>query len=156
MKAYPLKSDGVLKRYDYLWRLSADRWAWEYLRRNPVFRFDSACCEPEDVSERMAPCAPIRLLRPRVSQTLAQRWGLLVMPNPEQTGLEAAGGGGELQHLGQDGPVLRDHPSDGPAWAGIPAPEGKWLCRSGTLHGPFPSRYGTGPAETHDLRHGSL
>lgn len=89
MKAYPLKSDGVLKRYDYLWRLSADRWAWEYLRRNPVFRFDSACCEPEDVSERMAPCAPIRLLRPRVSQTLAQRWGLLVMPNPEQTGLEA-------------------------------------------------------------------
>ena len=26
MKAYPLKSDGALKRYDYLWRLSADRW----------------------------------------------------------------------------------------------------------------------------------
>ena len=89
MKAYPLKSDGVLKRYDYLWRLSADRWAWEYLRRNPVFRFDAACCSTEDVSEREAPCAPIRLLRPRVPQTLAQRWGLLMMADPDQTGLEA-------------------------------------------------------------------
>jgi hypothetical protein len=89
MKAYPLKSDGVLKRYDYLWRLSADRWAWEYLRRNPVFQFDAACCAPEDVSEREAPCAPIRLLRPRVPQTLAQRWGLLMMPDPGRDGLEA-------------------------------------------------------------------
>ena len=89
MKMYPLKSDGVLKRYDYLWRLSPDRWAWEYLRRNPEFRRDAAMRSPEDISEMMAPCAPIRLLRSRIDQTLAHRWGLMIMSDPERNGFEA-------------------------------------------------------------------
>ncbi|WP_290948992.1 DUF2285 domain-containing protein [Hyphomonas sp.] len=89
MKTYTLNSDGVLKRYDYLWRMSADRWAWEYLRRNPDFLHDAECRRADDVSERMAPCAPIRLLRSRISQTLAERWGLMMMPDPQQNGFEA-------------------------------------------------------------------
>jgi hypothetical protein len=89
MKTYTLKSDGVLERYDYLWRLSADRWAWEYLRRNPEFRRDAAMRSAEDISEMMAPCAPIRLLRSRIDQTLAHRWGLMIMPDPESNGFEA-------------------------------------------------------------------
>ena len=30
MKTFTLSSEGVLARYDYLSRLSPDRWAWEY------------------------------------------------------------------------------------------------------------------------------
>ena len=29
MKTFTLSSEGVLARYDYLSRLSPDRWAWE-------------------------------------------------------------------------------------------------------------------------------
>jgi hypothetical protein len=89
MKTYTLKSDGVLTRYDYLWRLSSDRWAWEYLRRNPEFRRDAATRGDEDISEMTAPCAPIRLLRARVPQTLAERWGLMIMPDPDKNGFDA-------------------------------------------------------------------
>ena len=89
MKAYSLSSDGVLKHYDYLWKLSPDRWAWEYLRRNTNFRADAASRKDEDVSERMAPCAPIRLLRSRVPQTFAHRWGLIIMPDPDLNGFDA-------------------------------------------------------------------
>lgn len=89
MKTYPLRSDGVLKRYDYLSKLSSDRWAWEYLRRNERFRADALSRHEDDVSERMAPCAPVRLLRPRTAQTLAERWGLIIMPDPELNGFEA-------------------------------------------------------------------
>jgi len=89
MKTYTLDSDGVLKRYDYLWRLSPDRWAWEYLRRNSDFRRDANLRGEDDISEMMAPCAPVRILRSRVSQNLADRWGLLVMPDPDKNGFEA-------------------------------------------------------------------
>jgi Uncharacterized conserved protein (DUF2285)/Family of unknown function (DUF6499) len=89
MKHYALKSDGLLAGYDYLWRLSPDRWAWEYLRRNAAFRSDAAALSPADISERQAPCAPIRILRSRVVQTIAERWGLAVMPDPAFNALRA-------------------------------------------------------------------
>tara|TARA_R110001606_G_scaffold12165_2_gene52313 strand:- start:24020 stop:24868 length:849 start_codon:yes stop_codon:yes gene_type:complete len=89
MKTYALSSDGVLERYNYLWKLSADRWAWEYLRRNRAFKIDATSRTDDDISERIAPCAPIRLLRSRIPQTLAERWGLLIMPDPELNGFDA-------------------------------------------------------------------
>ncbi|WP_300381195.1 DUF2285 domain-containing protein [Henriciella sp.] len=89
MKTYTLKSDGVLKRYDYLWRLTPDRWAWEYLRRNRDFRTDCVGRMDESIAERPAPCADIRLLRSRVPQTLAERWGLVFLPDPNRNGFDA-------------------------------------------------------------------
>lgn len=91
MKLYSLPSEGVLERYNYLWRLSSDRWAWEYLRRNPAFRADAELHGDGDVSELKAPCrdADIKLLRSRVPQKLAPRWGLVFMPNPLLNGIDA-------------------------------------------------------------------
>ena len=76
MKTFTLSSEGVLARYDYLSRLSPDRWAWEYARRNPDLRRDAEARSDDDVSEMKAPCADIRLLKPRNPQRLAHRWGL--------------------------------------------------------------------------------
>ena len=89
MKAYELKTGQELKKYNYLWRMSQDRWAWEYLRRNEDFRDDAALSSTEDISEKQAPCANIRLLRSRVPQKLAGRWGLVFMPDPNLNGIEA-------------------------------------------------------------------
>ncbi|WP_158085764.1 DNA -binding domain-containing protein [Henriciella aquimarina] len=89
MKTYTLKSDGVLKRYDYLWRLTSDRWAWEYLRRNPVFLEDARSRRADDIAERRACDDRIRIIRPRREQTLAQRWGLVLMPDPDLDALQA-------------------------------------------------------------------
>ncbi|MEX1250658.1 MAG: hypothetical protein WEA77_05615, partial [Hyphomonas sp.] len=41
-----------------------------------------------DISERMAPCAPIRLLRSRAHQKLAERWGLVFMSDPAINGID--------------------------------------------------------------------
>ena len=89
MKTYPLATDESLKTYDYLWRLSNDRWAWEYLRRNGEFLEDAKLHSWDDISEMTAPCANIRLLRSRVPQKLASRWGLVFMPDPKLNGIEA-------------------------------------------------------------------
>lgn len=89
MKSFTLETSADTAAYDYLSRLSPDRWAWEYLRRNEAFRADAALRGPEDISERKAPCADIRILRPRVSQALAERWGLAFMPSPGLNGFEA-------------------------------------------------------------------
>ena len=89
MKTFTLSSEGVLARYDYLSRLSPDRWAWEYARRNPDLRRDAEARSDDDVSEMKAPCADIRLLKPRNPQRLAHRWGLMFMPDPDLNGFEA-------------------------------------------------------------------
>ena len=40
MKTFTLETDAFTAKYDYLWRLSEDRWAWEYARRsNKVRRY---------------------------------------------------------------------------------------------------------------------
>lgn len=91
MKRYPLETGETLKSYNYLWRMSRDRWAWEYLRRNQDFKQDAALHSSDDLSEMEAPCrnAQIRLLRSRVPQKLAARWGLVFMPDPKLNGIEA-------------------------------------------------------------------
>ncbi|PKP79667.1 MAG: hypothetical protein CVT79_18600, partial [Alphaproteobacteria bacterium HGW-Alphaproteobacteria-18] len=73
MKTFTLAPSTALARYDYLSGLSMDRWAWEYLRRNPRFRRDYALCADLGPSESMAPCAPIRMLKSRAEQRLAGR-----------------------------------------------------------------------------------
>ena len=88
MKKYRLKSDGVLKNYDYLWRMSPDRWAWEYLRRNREFKRDAAHLDENQISERVA-CHNIRILRPRQTQSLAERWGLMMIPDLHANGINA-------------------------------------------------------------------
>lgn len=89
MKTYTLRSDGVLRHYDYLWRLMPDRWAWEYLRRNPLFREDATTWAPGQIAEGRACEDRIRIIRSRVPQTLAERWGLALMPDPTLSAIEA-------------------------------------------------------------------
>jgi hypothetical protein len=88
MKTYTLKSDGNLSRYNYLWRMTADRWAWEYLRRNPEFLEDAKTFDETSRSERTV-CHGIRILKSRVPQTKAERWGLIMMPDPSLDAIEA-------------------------------------------------------------------
>jgi len=88
MKTYTLNSDGVLKRYDYLWRMTPDRWAWEYLRRNEEFLGDATAFDRADISERTV-CHNIRILKSRVPQTSAERWGLIMMPDPSKNAIDA-------------------------------------------------------------------
>lgn len=89
MKTFTLEAGGALAGYDYLSRLSPDRWAWEYLRRNPRYRRDHALCAGEGPSEALAPCAPIRMLKSRARPGLAGRWGLVFLPDPALGGFEA-------------------------------------------------------------------
>ena len=89
MKTFALETSAETAAYDYLSRLSSDRWAWEYVRRNDDFRDDAATRTDDDISEMKADCADIRILRSRVPQTLAERWGLIFMPDPDLNGLEA-------------------------------------------------------------------
>lgn len=88
MKTYTLQSDGVLKRYDYLWRMTPDRWAWEYLRRNEEFLEEANAFDRSQISCRTV-CHGIRILKSRVPQTAAERWGLIMMPNPQLNGIDA-------------------------------------------------------------------
>ncbi|MFN4024172.1 MAG: DNA -binding domain-containing protein [Hyphomonas sp.] len=89
MKTFAIQPNSETASYDYLASLSRDRWAWEYARRNDSLIADAAQRGPSDMSEKRAPCADIRILRSRVPQTLAERWGLVFMPGPELNGLEA-------------------------------------------------------------------
>lgn len=88
MKTYTLKTDAALKHYDYLWRMTPDRWAWEYLRRNEEFLEDAGTFNQADISERTV-CHSIRILKSRVPQTVAERWGLIMMPDPSKNAIDA-------------------------------------------------------------------
>lgn len=88
MKTFALETNHFTATYDYLWRLSDDRWAWEYARRSPkVIRYGERS-GANDISEMKAPCADARLLRSRVPQTLAERLGFVFMPDPAMNALE--------------------------------------------------------------------
>lgn len=89
MKMFSIQPNSETAPYNYLAHLSRDRWAWEYARRNDALRADAARRKPSDMAERRAPCADIRILRSRVPQKLAERWGLVFMPDPGLNGLKA-------------------------------------------------------------------
>lgn len=88
MKTYTLKSDGVLGNYDYLSRMTRDRWAWEYMRRDPNYVEDAETMSSENVSE-MTVCHSIKVYKSRVPQTIAERWGLIMMVDPKLNALNA-------------------------------------------------------------------
>ena len=87
MKRFALSSNGDLARYDYLSRLGPDRWAWEYLRRNPLFRRDAL--HASEPLEMLSGCFGFRMLRPTNCPTLAERWGLVLLPDPALDGVQA-------------------------------------------------------------------
>ncbi|MFN7056884.1 DNA -binding domain-containing protein [Hyphomonas sp.] len=101
MKTFTLESNAALVGYDYLSRLSMDRWAWEYLRRNHRFQRDYALCTDLSPSVSIAPCAPIRMLKSRSEQKLAGRWGLLFLPDPALNGFQADAVWSEAAYPGQ-------------------------------------------------------
>lgn len=77
-----------LDQYDYAWKLSRSRWAWEFLRRNPDFLEDAARHGPDELSVRGA-CSGITIIRSRTDQCDAERWGLAFFPDPSLNGFEA-------------------------------------------------------------------
>lgn len=89
MKTFSLETDAFTARYDYLWKLSDDRWAWEYARRSTKVRRYAEGLSGEDISEIRLDCADIRLLRSRTPQTMAERLGFVFMPDPALNALEA-------------------------------------------------------------------
>lgn len=89
MKTFGLETDAVTAQYDYLWRLSDDRWAWEYARRWPKVRRYAEGRTPIDLSEVRPDCADIRLLRSRVPQNMAERLGFVFMPDPALNAIDA-------------------------------------------------------------------
>ncbi|MCB9961702.1 MAG: DUF2285 domain-containing protein [Hyphomonas sp.] len=77
-----------IQQYDYTWKLSRSRWAWEFLRRNPEFLADTARHSADELSTREA-CRSITIIRPRTDQCDAERWGLAFFPDPSQNGFDA-------------------------------------------------------------------
>ena len=41
MKTFTLQDNSVTKHYNYLWRMTRDRWSWEYMRRDPNYVDDA-------------------------------------------------------------------------------------------------------------------
>ena len=88
MSKCPVLLQSVLDRYDYTRTLSRSRWAWEFLRRNQDFLEEAALHGADKVSVRTA-CHGITLIRPRIDQMAAERWGLAFFPDPRHDGYAA-------------------------------------------------------------------
>jgi len=84
----PVLLQSVLDRYDYARTLSRSRWAWEFLRRNEDFVAEAALHGTGEISVRTA-CHGITLIRPRIDQMAAERWGLAFFPDPRHDGFTA-------------------------------------------------------------------
>lgn len=77
-----------LSDYDYTANLGRDRWAWEWLRRNPDFRKAAFAHPVEDISTRET-CYGIRIRKLRAAQPEAEAFGLAYFPNPDLGALRA-------------------------------------------------------------------
>lgn len=88
MKRYTLQENSVTKHYNYLWRMTGDRWAWEYQRRKQSYIDAAATVSPNDISE-IEVCYSIKVYKSRVPQTLAEQWGLIMMVDPTLNAIEA-------------------------------------------------------------------
>ncbi|WP_065383082.1 DNA -binding domain-containing protein [Hyphomonas sp. ND6WE1B] len=88
MSNCPELLQSVLERYEYTRTLSRSRWAWEFLRRNEDFLAEARLHGPEEVSVRQA-CHGITLVRPRMDQMAAERWGLAFFPDVRHDGFAA-------------------------------------------------------------------
>lgn len=75
----------LLVRYDYTAGLSRGNWAWEFARRNPALRDDAFSVLTQ--LETGTACRDIQLLRLREPDPIAETWGLLYFPDPDQSAL---------------------------------------------------------------------
>jgi hypothetical protein len=80
--------DGYLSKYDNTARLNRRGWAYEHLRRNPVFCQQAWSTSADAVSVKAA-CYQISVMKLRRPQPGAEAWGLIFFPNPDQSALEA-------------------------------------------------------------------
>lgn len=80
----------ILPSYDYTSKLSRDRWAWEFCRREPELRdmahFYSA---RGHVRSQAAPCPNVTLLKLHYPQPEADACGLCFFPNPDLDAIAA-------------------------------------------------------------------
>lgn len=80
----------VLSKYDYTAKLSRDRWAWEFSRRDPEF-YETAQFyhQRRDVSCIQGPMKKVTCLKLRRPQLEAEASGLAFFPNPDLNALKA-------------------------------------------------------------------
>ncbi len=74
--------------YDYTWKLSRSRWAWEFLKRNGEFLKAASRHGPDELSSKPA-CSGITLIQPICDQAEANRWGLAFFPDVLENGFDA-------------------------------------------------------------------
>jgi len=78
-----------LESYDYSWKLTRSRWAWEFLRRNDDFLADAARHCADEISVKYPPCAQIKLMQLKDDQPDANKWGLAFFPDISLGGYDA-------------------------------------------------------------------
>ena len=72
-----------LKKYAYTIGLRRRDWAWEFLRRNPKFLVE-AYAHFMTVQRSMSCIADSKILHLYERCPLAETWGLMFFPNPDQ------------------------------------------------------------------------
>lgn len=75
--------NAYLPKYDYTIGLRRRDWAWEFLRRNPRF-LEEAYAHFHAVQRSMSCIADSKVLHLYERCQLAETWGLLFFPNPDQ------------------------------------------------------------------------
>lgn len=76
------------KKYDYTIGLRRRDWAWEFLRRNPKFLVH-AYAHFRDVQRSMSCIKDSKILNLYERCPLAESWGLIFFPNPDQSAIRA-------------------------------------------------------------------
>jgi len=89
MKTFTIENDHVLEKYDYLWCLSDDRWAWEYARRSEIVKSYYQKIPSNIVFEKISPYTGRRLLELRSASTFSDKLGIVVFPDPDLNALKA-------------------------------------------------------------------
>lgn len=74
---------GYDQKYDYTMGLRRRDWAWEFLRRNPKF-LEEAYAHYHTVQRSMSCIADSKVLHLYEPCPLAETWGLMFFPNPDQ------------------------------------------------------------------------
>lgn len=79
----------ILPKYDYTAKLSRDRWAWEFYRRDPEFYEIAQFYNNKDYISHIQGGRRLSLLKLRRPQPEAEACGLAFFPNPDATALKA-------------------------------------------------------------------
>lgn len=79
----------ILPKYDYTAKLSRDRWAWEFYRRDPEFYEIAQYYHQRDFISSIQGARRLTLLKLRRPQPEAEACGLAFFPNPDASALRA-------------------------------------------------------------------